>query len=624
MIEKMIILLGLLAGLNAEAALSDLDKSVAAPRGNVLTNPGFEAGKAGWTASGGTFVTTNAAANKFAGAATGSWDSSSASQTLTAASVSITSGNGLSGANITGGCYFKVASTYTGKVQLFDGTNVLAEASITNSTSGFTPTYVTGIAPTSGTVSFRLISVASNEPIVYPDDCYFGRADGFNLFQVSQASQYGTLNYAATLNCTWPNTNTSYTDFPLDSDCPTPTVTGNASAPATKIPGITFSTLPPGDYLVMVGITTSKSGGPTIIGYRWHDGTSSGGDQFTDSTASSVPATITGRFSYTTAQSNITFRLQGFRTGGTNVQIGNEDNPFQVKVYRFPTSSETALRPDLAVTFGGFSLTTSASDTPGGTGAWESVSNASWATKTLFGSATAGTTANELSFIMPYMPAGSYEIVTNFSIQSASGATCFGAMFDGTTRVTQSADSNLASAADQNGIGSGVLTYTSAQTNKEFRIQIHGSSTSDCRLQGSLPAAGGVKYFYIKPVGVNIPVPLLVGSVTSNSSGLERVERVMVSEDPSACTASPCTITNQSGSWVSSVTRASTGTYTVNINAGIFSAKPSCFVTSQVGGAARWCNNNGANTTTAVPIACATNAGASVDMAFQVMCMGPR
>lgn len=622
MIEKMIILLGLLAGLNAEAALSDLDKSVAAPRGNLLTNPGFEAGKAGWTASGGTFTTTNAAANKFAGAATGSWDSSSASQTITAASVAITSGNGLSGANITGGCYFKVASTYTGKVQLFDGTNVLAEASITNSTSGFTPTYVTGIAPTSGTVSFRLISVASNEPIVYPDDCYFGRADGFNLFQVSQASQYGTLNYAATLNCTWPNTNTSYTDFPLDSDCPTPTVTGNASAPATKIPGITFSTLPPGDYLVMVGITTSKSGGPTIIGYRWHDGTSSGGDQFTDSTASSVPATITGRFSYTTAQSNITFRLQGFRTGGTNVQIGNEDNPFQVKVYRFPTSSETAIRPDLAVNWGGISVAGSASDNPGSTGAWEAVSNATWATKTLLGSATAGTNANDLSFKIPYLPAGSYEITTNYQVRASNSANCHISVFDGTNRVGVATASNgVANGEDNINLSPAIITYTSAQTNKEFILQINGDSTSNCQVYGGLLSGSGPRQFFIKPVGLNIPALLLVNSVTSNSSGLTRLEHAMVS---TLCSSTPCTIESQSGSWLSSISRSGTGQYTANIAVGIFSAKPTCWGIGDTGSAGlTMFQNRSSSTATSVPFNWLASSTAT-DAAFNLFCMGPR
>jgi hypothetical protein len=337
----------------AHGAISEMDKSISAPR-NLLSNPGFEAGKAGWTASGGTFVTTSTAANKYLGNSAGSWDSSSASQTLTSNSVTVTSAGGLSSANITGGCYFKVAGAYTGKVQLFDGTNVLSEATITNNTAGFTPTYVTGAAPVSGTVSLRVISVASNEPIVYSDDCYLGRADGFNLFQVSQASIVGTINWANTASCSWATTSASFANFSADSDCPTPTVTGALSAPATKIPGFDYNNMPTGDYMFVAtgSCNTNSTTGQAALQYS--DGTNTfGNTQFSGTSVCS--GAVIGRFNYNTSGSR-SFQFQGRITAGTlNIENDSNAESLTITVYRFPTSSETAARVDaLPASWSGF------------------------------------------------------------------------------------------------------------------------------------------------------------------------------------------------------------------------------------------------------------------------------
>jgi hypothetical protein len=67
-------------------------------------------------------------------------------------------------------------------------------------------------------------------------------------------------------------------------------------------------------------------------------------------------------------------------------------------------------------------------------------------------------------------------------------------------------------------------------------------------------------------------VPLLVGSVSSNTTGIERVERATVECDASAA------ITAQSGTWLTAVGNISSGTCALTIAPGIFSSAPQCSV----------------------------------------------
>jgi hypothetical protein len=125
----------------------------------------------------------------------------------------------------------------------------------------------------------------------------------------------------------------------------------------------------------------------------------------------------------------------------------------------------------------------------------------------------------------------------------------------------------------------------------------------------------------------NMNVPLLVGSVTSNTSGQERVERVSFGQGGiTPCTSSPCTVVSQSGSWVSGVSRVSTGQYIVSIPSGLFSAPPICTCSSGAYGNAR-SNVCDAGTTTTNSLT--TEVFLPTTQSFQdgfvnLICMGPR
>jgi hypothetical protein len=103
------------------------------------------------------------------------------------------------------------------------------------------------------------------------------------------------------------------------------------------------------------------------------------------------------------------------------------------------------------------------------------------------------------------------------------------------------------------------------------------------------------------------------------STGTEKLNRAYIT---GPCTSSPCTITSQSGSWISSMTRSSTGNYTVNFQTGIFSGAPSCSMTGY-----QFCTSNSA-TSSALSISCyGLSSGTLVasDLGSgQLICVGPQ
>lgn len=121
--------------------------------------------------------------------------------------------------------------------------------------------------------------------------------------------------------------------------------------------------------------------------------------------------------------------------------------------------------------------------------------------------------------------------------------------------------------------------------------------------------------------------PLLVGSVTSNSSGLERVVRVAFSGNSSwtaSCSSTPCTV-NSTDNSVTGVTKGITGSYTVTFAAGVFSSAPVCTgsgIEFAVGYRSLVQDFGASNSTTAA-LVCA-NGNTMTNCAGTVLCMGPR
>jgi hypothetical protein len=621
-------ILPLLFCLTAHGAVSEPDRALIETGRQILVNGGFEQGKASWVASGGTFTTTQTTANVGVGLVAGSINFSSAAQTLTSSAAAIPAG--LYGQNGYLSCRIQTPSgTATHKLQVYDGSNVVGEQAITSSTA-YVPTSLNFIIPSSGNLSARLIAVAADEPLVNIDDCKLGIAGSADsVSNVSQAILVGTVVVTG-CSSAWSVANASYTAFGTQTGC-SYAVTGSLQAPSTNIPGFSVASLGAGDYtLVYEGSIGLNS---DIVGQiETFDGTNSSPEKTTfGANTGSTQLQINGyshSFSYTTAQSNITFQARARSASSTISIYGTTASPGVFRLYKFPSISQQAVsvntvgwkvdanisgaNPSLGsasvssyteITNGSLTL---ANNSGNGNIAAQipcSGTNAPSGTTCSAGSESVG-----VSFTVP--AAGDVLACASFTHNSGRGGTPTSSVLstfqivetpnnaqtitqEGKTRV-QSGNANGNSGPQVTFLSSPHRlcgTFSFSSTGQKTLRLMYEQTTNDF-YESAILADGGASngqrdiHWEVYPINQQVPAPILVGSVTSNSAGLERIERATIAEAAN-CTSSPCTITRQSGSWLSSVTRSAAGQYTLNIAAGIFSSPPTCSCISNQAGCAQ-------------------------------------
>lgn len=84
-------------------------------------------------------------------------------------------------------------------------------------------------------------------------------------------------------------------------------------------------------------------------------------------------------------------------------------------------------------------------------------------------------------------------------------------------------------------------------------------------------------------------------------------------------------VSSQSGSWISSVTDNGIGNVFLNIRSGTYSAAPACVCSAVDTNNARNCQiADTATSTSTVKIFTTTDAGATADVNFMIICMGTR
>jgi hypothetical protein len=140
-----------------------------------------------------------------------------------------------------------------------------------------------------------------------------------------------------------------------------------------------------------------------------------------------------------------------------------------------------------------------------------------------------------------------------------------------------------------------------------------------------------INHWVVRPITQNVPAPVLVGGVTTPSSGSQNIVAAEFDNGAnSACASSPCIVNYQTGSSITSVTRVSTGLYTVNFAPGTFSAPPLCQCNATSGGGVsglRFCfsaNAGFGGSTTAVGFETSDNANAAVDSMLNITCIGSK
>lgn len=650
--------------------VSGVDSLIETGNRNILPNPGFE-GTTGWTASGGatTAINTTAVGTGVNGY---DWDSNSASQTLTGTAVTIPAGlkgqNGVVSCNI-----YTVSGSATHLLKAYDGTNDIASGSITSVAGSFVRTSINFVFPSSGTITVRLTSVASNEPEIYVDDCYLGPAFDFNISQVNQATLIGSAKWPATLNCEWSQTGTG--TFTADTDCTNPTgsnLSGQASAPATKVPGIRFSGgLPPGEYLVMAigSFYCNNSSNNCVSAISLSDGTnrtsiqkiigSAGGTTSMSETVS----VVSGRFNYTTAQGDTTIQLYSEQVAAGNLFVNANtsitSSDLQFLVYRFPSSSEVAYRPDMINWKVDANISGANPDL--GTSAITSYTEITNSSLTLVNNTgtsnisakipcsstnpPTGTTCavgNEsvgINFDLPV--AGDVLACVSFgnSLSGGGGGSRIASTFqivetpsnaqtilqEGKTRISNANPSNSA-ANNSMEVATRVCGNFSFSSigNKTLRLMYEQSVTGtglSSIILGDANTSNGQRdiHWEVYPLNQSIPAPVLVGSVTSNSLSAQRLEWISVT---STCTTGTCTTAASSSSAITNVTWLGTGSYSVNFPVGIWSAAPICTITSA--GDTRGFQMNTTSTTAFTFVSFNPSTGSAANSNFNIICMGPR
>lgn len=163
--------------------------------------------------------------------------------------------------------------------------------------------------------------------------------------------------------------------------------------------------------------------------------------------------------------------------------------------------------------------------------------------------------------------------------------------------------------------------YVATSTTVPATLSLRTKATSgSVTLQASSTNASAIEWSIIA-IDQGLTAPVIVGSLNSNSTVAERVERVRMNV---TCSTSPCAIADQSGSWVSSITRLGTGVYSVNFSTGVFSATPTCLVTHTVSAGSANLVGVYSISSTGAGVESQSAVSSPEDMGFSMICMGPR
>lgn len=592
---------------------------------NLLKNPGFEAStySTSWTItnSTGSLDTTNEVQG-LQGAAL-----SLSAQTGDLIRQSISPSSNLASQNFEASCRVKTSLTSIQVCGLVSNTEQTCVSVAPNDVSGLVTTNF--ISSSGATVGVKVKATSTETGSVYVDDCYVGQAR--NIGTTSQAILMGGLTITG---CTgaWTTTSTTLTTFAVQTSC-VYTTFGNALAPnnvtaSNMIPGIKFAQLPAGDYMIQYEGRIQANGAGFQSYYQFYDGTNTARETSTFLTAAANMAAsgINQSISYTAPQSNITLQIRGkVDLGGTAGMYGTTANPGVIKLWYFPNSSQqTYNATQLPASWSGYHGTDCSWNRGSTTYANYSEDNTCTFTERTnrnFGSVTSDIVATGRIPRILFTPnrAGMYQVCASFSAYSATTANATGyQMVDGSSNVLLQKINYTSLAGSPNILQMCVI------------VNATNTSTYTVNIQGQ---AAGVATNYINQTSNStldwtivsldnqFPAPILVNTVTSDSSGDEAIGRASVA---STCAATPCTITSQSGNWVSSITRSATGRYTVNFTSGFFSGAPVCMSNPTVAPPGTITILQSVPTATSMTLGTRNSAGTDTDYPFSILCMGPK
>lgn len=571
------------------------------PQLNLLLNGGFENGKYNWTASGGATATVNATAKGF-GAFGYDWDSNSASQTLISTAVTIPAG--LYGRNGVAYCGIKtVSGTATHTLTVDDGTtNIVTASTISQSTTKFDRSIVFFSFPTSGNIRLKLNSVASNEPEIYIDDCFIGDATPFihSGAIVTDWVSYtptGTWTANTTYTGKWRRVGDSMEMIINLAISGTPT---SADLKVSYLPsGYSIDTAKSGTARTSLGtVSLLQSGVRFWIGESVYDSSTQVIVTHTESGNTGVvnqanPWTFTNNDNV-----NIMMKVPivGWYATGTYAVGQLPSNP---TIQKFTSGSGTYITPNgvsyirVRMVGGGGGGDGTAGGGGGGTGTastfGSSLLTASAGTRITGGGFTinspaVGTGINGSAGGPPDEAVDGAGGLSGVSFLGGGGASSNkrGAGGAGATNSGSGGGGAGGSSSASGGFGGGAGGYieaiiTSPSSTYSYTVGTGGAAGTAGGGAGASIGGGGAAGIIEVTEYYSTNSPVLIGSVTSNSTGAERIERASITLDASFSLGADVT---QSGSWIASGTRNASGDYTMTFTSGIFSSTPVCTITA--------------------------------------------
>lgn len=313
---------------------------------NFLVNPGFEFGVARYTSTGSAVLSKTTTTSEIgAGNASGSWDASASGEFLRTEDYAVIAG--LEGKPCLARGYYKYSGTLGDvvvRVETDAGDSLVGSDYQLFDTGGvWTYFNVAFQCPSSDSIHLEFESTVDAGEL-FLDSLHLG-SDKREI-EISQATIIGTLNWADSA-CSWSTTATSFASFAVDSDC-IATVTGEATEPATKIPAVTFPTLPAGDYEVVVDASNINVDGTEKCSFHLTDGTTVTSSKELEGNSNSTRIFgFSGFYSYSTSGSR-TFELQAKNEGAGSdaCRLETSEALYNIRfiVKRFPNDVEVAIQ----------------------------------------------------------------------------------------------------------------------------------------------------------------------------------------------------------------------------------------------------------------------------------------
>lgn len=342
---SIILQLGLFLGPVEASALKAADKAEIGIV-QLLKNPGFELGKAKWSATGGSFTIDTSTPSS--GGGTAVFDASAVDQLLQSSlEVVPTRLEGNRCLALVNYEYSGTAGDYQLEVQ--DGTNVIATAPL-DPVTGMQPQHQIFTCPSSGSVRLQVRSLVADPGAIRLDDAHQGSPE-LRQVDVASAELVAEAKYANS-GCIWATTSAVFADFPTQAACDSIIVLSSNYAVDTTdndLPDIDFNYLPSGVYVVDVEAPIGNNTSATSDNHvRISDGTDVGPVTYLK-TATSTSTDVQTKhvqavFTYTSGGAR-NFKIQGTRSANTLQLFGSGLDAIELsfKVSRFPLGSEKAL-----------------------------------------------------------------------------------------------------------------------------------------------------------------------------------------------------------------------------------------------------------------------------------------